>query len=440
VGQAVRWGAFCLFTLVLYWPALGVGLLSDDFVLVRQALAWNVGPVTPTLFRPVPLLIWGGLLHAGAGPAALHLLNILLHGTNAFLSSLMLGRWLRSAQLGFVGGILVGSAPLAPEAVVWSAGVFDLLAATFILAAIAIANYDRGPDATWRVRLLCSACVGAAVLSKETAAVGPILVLLDAWMRGALRSKVSREMLVVAGLICVFGVARLIDVSAPDVPTVTKYVVQRALFTAFGSLAVPFHTDVMQRLPYAPIFTVSILLAIMTRFWLSRGERSDLRTVTGAALWIVLAVALAGPILWVPGDLQASRYLYLAAPGWAGLILAASTCGPFRRSLVVIPTYVGIAVLVFVNVYATRIHVGPWLDAAAVRDTVDRSASANVTLLACSSVSLSDVPDSIRGAYIFRNGIAEALEAKLDIVVTDAAPHECSFRWDAATDSFIVSE
>lgn len=83
------WLVFCGLAVALYWPALSVGFLSDDFVLVTYAARWSIGPVTPSLFRPLPLLLWALLLHAGAGAPTLHVLNVVLHGTNAYLTSLV---------------------------------------------------------------------------------------------------------------------------------------------------------------------------------------------------------------------------------------------------------------------------------------------------------------------------------------------------------------
>ena len=81
------WLIFCGLAVALYWPALSVGFLSDDFVLLTHASDWRVGPVTPALFRPIPVFIWAVLLHSGGGAALLHLLNIALHGTNAWLTT-----------------------------------------------------------------------------------------------------------------------------------------------------------------------------------------------------------------------------------------------------------------------------------------------------------------------------------------------------------------
>jgi len=42
----------------IYWPALSIGFLSDDFLLVDRASTWSVGAVNLELFRPLPLSVW----------------------------------------------------------------------------------------------------------------------------------------------------------------------------------------------------------------------------------------------------------------------------------------------------------------------------------------------------------------------------------------------
>ncbi len=59
-GSVALWLAFCVAALALYRPALSIGFLSDDFTLTDHALAWDIGPMTSELFRPLPLSIWGG--------------------------------------------------------------------------------------------------------------------------------------------------------------------------------------------------------------------------------------------------------------------------------------------------------------------------------------------------------------------------------------------
>jgi hypothetical protein len=48
------------------------------------------------------------------------------------------------------------------------------------------------------------------------------------------------------------------------------------------------------------------------------------------------------------------------------------------------------------------------------------------------------VPDAVRGAYVFRNGIGEALSREIGVTVGAPVPSNCSFRWDAVAEHFVA--
>ena len=176
---------FCVSAVALYAPSLSVGWLSDDFGLVDRAAAWNFSPISPIFFRPIPLAVWGVLLHAGAGPVVLHLLNVVLHGTVAYLTARLVAGWAPGRSWAALAGLLTLSAPLAPEVVAWCAGFFDVLAATLVLACVLTAqSYDASTPAFTRVQFLALGV--AAVFSKETAAIVVVLVAANAWRRRSL--------------------------------------------------------------------------------------------------------------------------------------------------------------------------------------------------------------------------------------------------------------
>lgn len=137
---------WCMLALVLYGRVLFTGFLSDDYVLIDRASRWSIGAVTTELFRPVPLALWAVLLHAGAGAVTLHLLNIIVHGTNAFLLTRIVARLLAGRFLPMLAGGLLLTFPLASEAVVWCSGVFDVLATALVLGCVlASRGYDIAP-------------------------------------------------------------------------------------------------------------------------------------------------------------------------------------------------------------------------------------------------------------------------------------------------------
>jgi hypothetical protein len=287
--------------------------------------------------------------------------------------------------------------------------------------------------------LYVGACL-AAVASKETAAVAVGFVLADAWARRAHSRPLLLDTGIVAAIVGTFSVARLAAAfPAGSVPPITKYVLQRALFGTFGALAAPWHIDVVRRFPWLPIVGVLMILYLATCLFVAAGSRQRTRLAMTAAAWTLLPIVPVFPILFVAPDLEQSRYLYMPGVGWAALIAIAAS-EQVRAHLRPVSLAAAGAWIAIAS-YGTMLHLMPWREAAALRDRVEAAATAS-GMGACRTITLSNLPDSVRGAYVFRNGGAEAFARDLHIsarIDTDAAG-ECAFRWRASGQSFVHHE
>jgi hypothetical protein len=60
----------------------------------------------------------------------------------------------------------------------------------------------------------------------------------------------------------------------------------------------------------------------------------------------------------------------------------------------------------------------------------------------CSTITLIQLPDSVRAAYVFRNGVHEAFLKDLhrDVVVADRAAGPCAFTWSDTRCVFVPAE
>jgi hypothetical protein len=431
------WFLFCALAIALYWPALSVGFLSDDFVLVNHASSWRIGPVTPALFRPLPLVIWALLLHAGAGAKTLHLLNVVLHGTNAYLTARVVERWVQDRKWSLLAGLLVLTAPLAPEAVAWCSGVFDLFATSLVLTCVLVARrYEDHPSMATRIQFVA---VGiGALASKETAAIAVGLVLAEAWSRDAISRRLLVDTGILVGIVGVFSLARLTSAFGLARLPFSKYLLQRAVFGSFGGLAVPWHVDVIRRLPWLPILGVLIVIYLSAVFLVEPGSKRRTKLASAAALWLLLPIIPIWPIFFVAPDLQASRFLYLPVVGWAALVVVVAS-EPSRKYLKLLST-AAVVGLILIAAYGTVLHLRPWKEAARLRDQVEASAL-DVGMNRCPTITLSDLPDSVRGAYVFRNGGREAFASDLHLnaIVDNQSVGPCSFRWSDARLSFMQS-
>lgn len=423
--------AWCVAAVALYWPSITIGFLSDDFVLASRAARGEFGAVSADLFRPLPLVAWSLLLKIGAGAAGLHLLNAIMHGATAFLTRRLAVAFV-APRLAIAAGLLVLTFPASPEAVSWCAGVFDVSATMLCLLTVLVSRrYAAGDRMVDRVGLF--ACAAFALLSKETAAVVPLLVGLDAWMRRRLSKRLAIDLSVLAGVLAAVGALRLLHASSMVKRPMTKYVLQRWFFGSAGALLVPWHVDVLRTLPWIALLTVGVTLAMAVAFILTPQPADRVRALVGSASWALAATLPTVTFFFVAPDLQGGRYVYLAAIGWA-LTVAAFAEGlrhrvPRRLDLVAVAT------MVICGAIGVRVQQMPWTRAGQLAKTVQRAAADDPRLRGCDAVALADLPDNVDGAYVFKNGVDEAFAAMGFVVRSDATP-SCRFAWDAGRRAF----
>ena len=418
---------------LLYARALGIGFLSDDFILRAQALHGNLRSLSAGAFRPLPLALWAIVLHVSGGAVALHAINVVLHGVNAWLGGRLAMRWTGDRAIGVATAAFVLVNPLAVEPVAWSSGIFDVLAVTCVLAAVLVVPMGPAPPGRW-VMFGVFAC--AAVLSKETAVMLPALVACDALARRDRRAAVAAAIGISALLAGIYALVRLYAAFGVASPPFSRYVMQRALFSAFGSLAAPAHERVVHAAPWLAIAAVVLVVVLVTWACAIQGGRSRIGVAIAALLWILASTLPVFPILVVGADLQASRYLYLAAPAWAFVLawLGQRCAASSHRARPV--AYGLLTALVAIDVALAWQHVSPWRDAAATRDVVLVAARTDPAMRACPAVTARDLPDHVGGAYVFRNGAPEAFAESAGITLVLDAPASCTFAWRADAGRF----
>lgn len=425
----------CAASILLYWPTLRVGLLSDDFVLHHRALHWQLGMFNAGAFRPLPLAAWSLLLQLGLTAPALHALSVTLHGVNAWL----VFRLCREGGLGLaaLAALLFLASPIDVEAVTWPSAIFDVAATTFTLLAILAARaYVRAP--TGALRLATFGSIGAGILCKETAVVAPVLVLLDAWSRGRVSRRQFMDCLGMSIVGVLYGASRMSAVDTSGI-TPSRYLVQRYLFETFAGLALPWHARVLGGRPSLAIAAATIVLVIFVLGFLARAPRMETWRRSAAMMsWLFVCALPVLPFMYVSPDLEGARYLYMSSVGWSIGIsyLAANTASP--RGFATSSGTVLAGLLVLLYVMGVRYHQAPWLDAASLRDSVLASAR-GVAGQPCASFTFTNLPDAVSGAFVFRNGFEFAVQELA--VGRDAPPRgaPCVYRWDPAASTFILT-
>jgi hypothetical protein len=423
------WPLWCAAALLLYWPSLGLGFLSDDFVLVSRAAKLQLGPFNPESFRPIPLLVWGIILRIGGTASAMHVLNVLLHGTNAFLTTRLVRPMVSSSRLALLAGALILTAPVGPEAVAWNSGIFDVMATALLLATLLTARgYSVAPSLGRRLAFVVIAL--AAFLCKETAGIAGPIVVLDGlvWRRQSRKLYIDAAILtgITAGIIGL----RLVFGSSSARQPITRYLVQRWLFGTLGGLLVPWHADVIRAHPWVPIAGIVAVLAIVTLFFVQSHPAARIQTAMVTVGWCLLATLPPIALFFVAPDLQGARYLYVATVGYAATLMVTASVGDTTPPAIRMLVIAAIAVLVITGICGVRWHLHPWYEAASLRDRVIAAASADRRIQGCASPVFADLPDTVRGAYVFRNGGEEALKPRF---VSSAISTKCSFRWNGHT-------
>ena len=403
---------------ILYLPVVSTGLLSDDFVLTGMPLVggWE-------FVRPLPLLLWSVIAPA-AGPSGLHLLNIVLHGVNAALVFALSTAVLPSSgrPVGVLAAALFITSPVAVEPVAWCAGVFDVTLVTSGLVYLLV--LAEGRSAGWTT-LWAVTSLAMALACKETAVALPAMGLLL-----ALRRPVRwQALLASAAAATAYGGVRAI--SAPGILTGVslRYVGKELISRPFAALAEPWTSSDLGSVPLLLGVLVPLGYALVILGYVL-GRRADWRGLSTAA-WVI---AGGGPVLayfYVGPDLSGSRYVYLPLVG--GVLLLAET-GWEQGSEFARRVAIGfLACVAIAGVVGSGRRLAAWKDAAALRDAVLVQAGRAIRENGCAAAVLMGAPEIDNGAFVFRNGLPEAVRRISGVHVVTARtaeiPAQCTLTW-----------
>lgn len=258
----------------------------------------------------------------GMDPRGYHLTNILLHAANAALLYLLSLRLWRAAGVedgpaarlwAAAGALFFSIHPLRVESVAWITERRDVLSLFFIL--LVLLAYVKGPP-TPRRRALCLLSAAAAMFSKPTAVMIPVLLLvLDAYPLGRFGGRLlSREnarpllekapffaLSVAAGLLAVAGHAKAGQFVGMERHPLSARLAQAAYVTAapLAKTLWPFGLSPVYGHPHTTDFGRPV-------FWLS-----------GAAVLALAAVLVWKRRAWPAAAAAGAAYVATLAPFWA---------------------------------------------------------------------------------------------------------------------------
>ena len=396
---------------VLYQPILRIGLLSDDYALLMWARRLELLPRDWGQIRPLPIVAWWLLAQvtsATGTPAAIHALNVALHGLNALLVGVIAARLTTSRGAALAAAAIFLTMPVAVEPVAWGSGVFDVMLATFGLA-LAIVATARSP-LTGTDHALALLLTIAMMATQETGVIAAPLFLLLHWTRwGRLdRSAVTvgvAQALMAASYALVRELTGRLDHRLT--PRIDLDGITRLLSGIGRAFVVPLHRDVVVAHPLLAVGCAVCLVTVLAA-WLVRCRHSPpaVRIAVLAAAGALLCVAPTIRLFGITSDLQGTRYVYLASAWWS-IALGSALLEGWRTPTTRVAAATVTVLVVLSAAIATRAHLEPWTAARRERDRILRQLISLPP--SCRQVAATAATDNVDGAYVFRNGLNEAL-------------------------------
>jgi hypothetical protein len=420
--------AFVLVALAAFAPILTTGFVADDWEflwIVRRATSVLVSfePLVGRFVRPwVVLTYYVNHKAFGLWPFPYHLTVLLMHVLSAWLVCCLTERVAatRPRLTGVAAGLLFLLFSGHTEAVSWVAGVADPALLPFLLGGLlAMARaLEAARPAKWiAVGWMLFA---GALLAKETSVIFPLLALAFgalATAQAADRPRAIRRTLVFAG-----GPAVL----------VAAYVLMRSAvfgtpFGAYGGLGTSggmflaqtraflvrtFFPPVPQRalaaFPHIDVFIVSVAAVALAVVLVARAR--DRWPLLFALSSVAIALAPALPLTISLISSESERYVYVAS-AFSSMAIAIA-CVTMRRPSIGISA---LALLLVAHVYFLERSHRAWNEAADVFDRFVQSFAATLHQRrdAADAIALIlNLPDNVRGAYVFRNGFASAIRIR----------------------------
>lgn len=388
--SASRWGAAALIGLIAiaFRGGINVAFLSDDYVLAALAAnppaAWwrlFAEPGGDGFFRPLGYLsMYATGWIAGDDARTWHAAALAIHTVSALLVW-RLSSLLMPPARAWIAASLFAIHASRPEAVVWIAGRFDLVATMFVLLGLS-AFAERRTRAA-------AICTLLAALSKESGFAFPFLAMIWARLEGdSWRQGVSRNRPLIAVALAAFAYRWwILGGIGGYAGGLSLVAAAKALFVRLW-VVLAFPVNWSRPLSFAAAAALAALLVSLLFF------RALPRPLF--ALFTIMSALPAVQQLLIGDDLQKARLLYLPALGFCWMMAAS-----VRLPLAGIALWFHFAVL--------QHNVAIW---RSVGEQAEASCAHNARLLQ-SGAQLREEPGSIHGVYFFANGLRECVEARI---------------------------
>src|SRR6266481_993359 len=300
----------------------------------------------PSFYRPVSGA-WTNLNYFlfGLHSAGWHIALLLLHCVAAFLCYRVVLAVMQDAAIATLAALLFAIHPVHVESVAWISGCPDPLAAVFIFLALL---FHLRAQEKWQFYLLALAAFAASLLSKETALVFPLLIVVHTLLLGdqpnrfgAVLKRAGPYFLVAAAYIAVrIHILGTFSHTLTPLPWKTQLLTLPSLAVFYARLLCwpaglsPFYdTPYIKTASFSGFLIPLLVLLAMSALlvWWTRGLRSatdkeehhSQQAIFFVAWMVLFLVPALNLSAFEPGEIAHDRYLYLPSIGFCALVAIA---------------------------------------------------------------------------------------------------------------------
>ena len=343
-------------TVITLWPTLSNGWVNWDdegYVLdnpLVHHLSWNsIRQMFTTtqimgLYHPLTLISLAADYHlAGANPMMFHVSNLILHLINVILVFAVFRSITKSNTVSFVTALLFAVHPMHIESVAWISSRKDLLYVMFFFLGIrAYLEYHRSVNYTSRWYILTILLFVSALLSKATAVIFPVVLLLFDYLENRkFTRRILFEKVPFFVLALIFGGLAIYTQQEGNAlqSEHTQSVLQRAVTGIYGltmyliKAIIPFKLSAFHPYPNTAsgqlpgYFYVLLIPIIGLTIYLVKQHRHNRQIVFGLGFFLVSILPLV-QFFPVGQAIIADRYSYISYIGLfylAGLLVSGFT-------------------------------------------------------------------------------------------------------------------
>lgn len=402
VGKWSVLSGFLFIALILYFPVLSKGFVSDDFTVLFRLI--NTKDFTPPgFFRPgADISLYSTYLLSGLNPLAYNISNLFIHVLNSWLLFLVCRKFfsVRSearSTLPLIASLIFLIYPFHQEPIVWVLGRGILLSSFFALLSLYVLFNKNFTFSIVSAALFYF----LSLLCYESAAFIPFIAFLVFKNKGIEKQKTY-------WLIILFSVAFL------------SHLVMRSYFSgsvigAYGKDLNAFepgqyfyeYVKFWLRLVMVPLSNIylfvgaAVLLLVALVYAIYKLSTRDLRYKNWTAgLVLILILSFLVPAFFgiTIRTSEGDRFLYF--PSIFFSVLLALTFSYRKNLFPYLLSLYAVASVILIN-----INNQGWIKSSGTVESIIRAVKKNSEY----KVILYNLPASKNGKYIFRNGFREAL-------------------------------